>query len=216
MSQFHRAPSGSQIRARSGGYGVRMNPRRPALRPAQSGITLLETLAVMTIVAILLGIGVPSFKYVTSANRVAAEVNGLLGDMQFARTEAIKEGQTVGICASTNSTSATPVCAPTTQWQSGWIIYADLNGDGILDNNEPVLRAQAPFTGTDTFAASGGVTSVSFNREGFATNLPAAVVTLTLHLSGTYTSAIAVYTRCLAISTIGTLATQTPGTGNCT
>ena len=55
-----------------------------------SGVTLIELMTVVTVIALLIGIAVPSFQYVTNANRLAAEVNGLLGDMQFARGEAIK------------------------------------------------------------------------------------------------------------------------------
>ncbi|MFK9866802.1 Tfp pilus assembly protein FimT/FimU, partial [Escherichia coli] len=61
----------------------------------QAGFTLTEVMIVTTIVAILFGIGLPSYKYVTTSNRVASEVNALLGDMQFARSEAVREGQTV-------------------------------------------------------------------------------------------------------------------------
>ena len=56
------------------------------------GFTLLELLITMSIAAIVLTIAVPSFRYVTNSNRIAGELNGLLGDLQFARSEAIKEG----------------------------------------------------------------------------------------------------------------------------
>ncbi len=216
MSHFYRCVGASQIRASSSVYVRRMERhRRSRQLKAGKGSTMLELVIVMAIVGILLSIGIPAFFQVTSANRVAGEVNGLLGDMQYARAEAIKEGQLVGICVSDNSASAAPSCTPSNQWQSGWVVYSDLNGDGTLDNNEPVLRAQKPFTSTDSFAASGGIAAVSFNREGFATNLPAATVTITLHLAGSYPGSIALYTRCLAITTIGGLATEIPPTGGC-
>ena len=60
------------------------------------------TIAIAAIVAML---GVPSFRYVTNSNRIAGEVNGLLGDLQFARAEAIKEGQNVTVCVSANGAS---------------------------------------------------------------------------------------------------------------
>ena len=55
----------------------------------QSGVTLIEMVVVMAIVGILIGVGVPSFRYVTNSNRMSSEVNNLLGDMQFARSEAL-------------------------------------------------------------------------------------------------------------------------------
>jgi hypothetical protein len=59
--------------------------------------------------------------------------------------------------------------------------------------------------------ADTNTSAVSFNREGFATGLGAAV-TMRLHDS----SNNAGYTRCLQISIVGAMTTQKKGTGNCT
>ena len=159
----------------------------------QRGFTLIETLVVIAIVAILLGIAVPSYKYITNSYRMTGEVNGLLGDAQFARSEAIKEGNQVILCSSTNGTS----CAGVTTWQLGWIVCVDLNNDGNCDAGDPVLRTQATCVNTDTFV-SDNATAIIFNREGFAVGFPAEAI-LTLHDK----TANPVWTRCLEIQTVG-------------
>src|SRR5437868_13985388 len=53
----------------------------------RSGFTLTELMAVIAIAAILMAIGVPSYRYVGASYRMSSEVNGLLGDLQFARSE---------------------------------------------------------------------------------------------------------------------------------
>ena len=73
--------------------------RPPALAPHEAGLTLIELLIVITLMAILMGIGVPSYRYVTTSNRMSTEVNSLLGDLQYARSEAAREGQFVAVCA---------------------------------------------------------------------------------------------------------------------
>jgi type IV fimbrial biogenesis protein FimT len=90
-----------------------------------SGFNLFELLIVMSIVAIMAMIGIPSFKYVTAANRVSSEVNSLLGDMQYARSEAVKEGLPVTVCASANPTATAPSCSGSNAWQTGWIVFSD-------------------------------------------------------------------------------------------
>src|ERR1700735_4689546 len=173
-----------------------------------AGITLLEVLTVITIVSILMAIGVPSYQYVTSYNRISGEVNSPLVDLQYARAEAIKEGQTVSVCASTNLTT----CSGTTTWQNGWIVFSDVNGSGAVDSaNDQILRVQRAFPLGDTFNANNGMKFVTFNREGFALNLTNPPVTVTLHAAVPSTGS----TRCLQITIVGQLTTEAAGTGAC-
>src|ERR1700745_3875980 len=116
------------------------------------GFTVTELMVVVAIVAILLSLGMPSFRYITNSYRMSAEVNGLLGDLQYARSEAIKEGQTVTTCVFTNGTT----CTGGTQGAGGCVVFSDPNANGTVDGGEPVLRVQNSFTGQvpDTFNAS--------------------------------------------------------------
>jgi type IV fimbrial biogenesis protein FimT len=191
------------------------NHRRAAARVRKQilGFTLLEVLTVITIVAVLMAVGVPSYQYVTSANRISGEVNGLLGDMQYARSEAIKEGQTVTVCSSTNSTSTAPTCSASNAWQNGWIVFSDVNGSGAVDSPaDTILRVGRAFPLGDTFNANNNMQFVTFNREGFALNLKNPPITVTLHAAVPTVGS----TRCLQITIVGQLTTETAGTGACT
>jgi type IV fimbrial biogenesis protein FimT len=163
-----------------------------------SGFTITELMVVMAIVAILLAIGLPSFKYVTNSYRMSAEVNNLLGDLMYTRGEAIKEGQTVSICVSSNTTS----CATgSTSWQEGWIVFQDPGGTGSWVAGDTILRVQRTFSGTDTF--TGGVSFVTFNREGFANGAAWNGVTWTLHDK----TSDSIWTRCTLLLSGGGLMT---------
>ena len=163
------------------------------------GFTLLELLSVVAIAAILMAIGAPSYRYITTSNRVTAEVNGLLGDLQYARAEAIKEGQTVTVCASSDGAS----CATTGKnWEIGWIVFSDGGVGGKVDGTDFILRIQKSFGNGDTFTANSNVLYVTFNRDGFASGLTSS---LTLKLQDS--NKIAAYTRCLTSTVVGSLTT---------
>jgi type IV fimbrial biogenesis protein FimT len=166
---------------------------------------MLELVMVMSIAAILMAIAIPSYRYVTNANRIAAEINGLLGDMQYARAEAIKEGQTVTVCVSTNGTSCS---AANLNWQNGWIVFSDVNGDQTFTAaTDTLLRVQAAFSSTDTFVANNALAAVTFNREGFATGAGGvtAGTLITLHANPANNAS----TRCLSVTQVGLMTVQT-------
>ena len=122
-------------------------------KPKQSGVTLVELLAVISMVAILMAIGVPSYRYVTVSNRVSGEINSLLGDLQYARYEAVKEGLPVTVCPA-GATAST--CAGGTAWGSGWI---------VLSNAARNSRPPSP-------AASGALTTILCSPRSVVAPLP--------------------------------------------
>src|SRR5262249_10780730 len=148
-------------------YSKRMG--ESTLKSHNRGVTLIELVVTIGIAGILLAIAVPSYRYVTSANRAAAEINNLLGDVQYARSEAIKEGLFITLCPSTDQAT----CATsTTNWATGWIVFTDVNNNQTVDTGEQVLRITKALGGTDTLTSATGLNSVTFNREGFAVSLP--------------------------------------------
>lgn len=178
-----------------------------------AGFTVTELVMVMTIIGIIAAIGVPSFKYVTTSNRISSEINGLLGDMQFARSQAIKQGQTVTVCSSSNSTSGNPTCnvgAAGNTWNTGWIVFLDSNGNQQVDPGEQVIRVQPPFNSTDTLISSVAYAAATYNRLGYAPTNWNNTITINLH-DATNTSA---WTRCLAITPSGSVTTEQYGAGN--
>jgi len=188
---------------------------RQASQTPQAGVTLIELLVVIAVAAILTFIAIPSYKTITTSARITGEINGLLGDMQFARAEAIKEGQSVTICISSNQITCD---SSNTAWQSGWIVF-----QGAPTSSAPnVLRLQAAFSGSDTLVDSGSSTSaITFGREGIiggwysgtSAITPSSNTLITLHDSTANTH----YTRCLQISPVGAMqVVQNSNNGSCT
>ena len=183
----------------------RRNASLPRTLPSsQAGVTLVELLVVVVLAVILMSIGVPSYKYVTNSNRLATEVNTLLGDLQYARSEATREGQYVTVCVAQSTSPATCAASGTATWQNGWIIFSDVHHDQTVDSGDAVLRIQNPFTSSDTFVANPAASSVTFNRDGFA-SLGSGATRITLNDSASDPT----FARCLDVNQAGMMSTQT-------
>jgi type IV fimbrial biogenesis protein FimT len=115
------------------------------------------------------------------------------------------------VCSSATPTAPSPTCSGATTWQTGWIVFSDVNGNGTVDAPQDIiLRVERAFSFGDTFNANNGMSTVTFNREGFALGL-ANKVTVTLHAAVATTGS----TRCLQITIVGQLTTETAGIGGC-
>ena len=69
-------------------------------RHARVGFTLLELMVTITVAAMVLTLGVPSFVDLVRNNRAATNVNELLTAFSIARSESIKRGANVSVCRS--------------------------------------------------------------------------------------------------------------------
>ena len=170
-------------------------------RIGRNGFTLIEMLVVITISAVLLGIGVPSMKSFLERNAVSGQVNALLGTLALARSEAVKRNGPVTICRSDNAESNdTPSCASSgNNWKSGWIAFLDRNGNGAYDpaQGDVLISVQGPFGDNN----SGGISKNATNTLRFRnTGLLVGVGTTFTFESASKTPD---RRRCIAVSATG-------------
>lgn len=142
------------------------------MRPSR-GFTLIELLVVIAIVAILTTLAAPSFKNLIQSNAMSGAVNTFMADMRFARSEAVRRGGGVVMCRSNAPEATNPTCSggSTIGWESGWIIFHDLNNNGAKTSSEPLLRAQGPITSIDSINEPGAATVFKFTATGRLQNL---------------------------------------------
>jgi type IV fimbrial biogenesis protein FimT len=137
-----------------------------ALPPArgEGGFTLIEFLVVISILAILLSVGVPSFVHFLANNRLTAAANGLLTDIQMARSEAGRANRAVTVCP----TSDQVACS--SDWSLGRMIFIDADGSGGRNGGEVLIRFSpvAPGLGTVTAAGFPSASLVRFRSTGEA------------------------------------------------
>ena len=104
------------------------------------GFTLLEALVTVALVSILIGVGLPSLTTMVQDNALVTETNHLIGDINQARSEALKTGGRVIMCRSANPDAAAPVCGGTaTVWSTGWLVFQDADGNTTYDTGVDTL-----------------------------------------------------------------------------
>jgi type IV fimbrial biogenesis protein FimT len=106
-------------------------------RLRQAGFSLHELL-VTSVIAGAVGTGAVGFVGLMQDTRMTTAVNGMMGDLALARSEAIKRSSATTLCASTTMTE----CQESREWRDGWIMFWDPNGNGKLEPGETLLRVQ--------------------------------------------------------------------------
>ncbi len=122
------------------------------------GVTLIELMVVLTIVAIFLALGVPSLQNFFVSVRLAATTNDFAAALSMARTEAIKRGYSVVM----KTSSGAPA-----DWGNGWRICADVNNNRDCDAGEEIIRVGQPVGAPVTVYASNGLAgAIAFRADG--------------------------------------------------
>lgn len=144
--------------------GSELQIDRVRARDRQRGFTLTELIVTMAIAAILLTVGVPSFRDMILNNRIVTQTNELIAALNLTRSEAIKRGVRVVVCRAAGSGCATD---STSVWEAGWIIFADSNSNGVRDTDEPIIRVRESVGGTITIRTGGNFSRwVAYQPDG--------------------------------------------------
>lgn len=104
------------------------------------GVTLIEMLATLALLAVLTSITVPSYISVSRAYRLDAVTEEFMASVQFARVEAMRLGQDILL---QRHTACEVALSSAADWSCGWQVFADTNGSKTLDSAETVLQSVA-------------------------------------------------------------------------
>lgn len=133
----------------------------------QPGYTLIEILITIAIAGILGITALPSLNDMLQRNRIAGEVNQIIGHLHLARSEAVKTSQRVVMCTSIDGMN----CVRTNAWELGWIVFVDENSDREHNEDEPILRKGHGLSNTVHISTGASPTSrrkLVYQPTGFA------------------------------------------------
>lgn len=147
---------------------------------SQWGLTLIELMVTIAVLAIVIAIAVPSFSTMIANNRALSTGEQLITAINYARAEAIKRGDRITLCGTTNGAACNG------SWANDWIVVTD--NAATDDAANPVVGTVLRYwTGPDNGAAvseANSITFIRFTRKGTLGNSASGAVTLTASASG--------------------------------
>lgn len=147
-----------------------MQIRAPQKR--NDGFTLMEVMVVLSIVAILAGLALPSFTPTIERWRVRQAVESMTSTIYFSRSEAIKRGGKVGVQKTSNNTNGCTLAGTNQEWGCGWFVFVDIDDNGRWKSGEEILQTIS-IPNNINVIHNGGGTNIKVDRYGKMSGLNA-------------------------------------------
>jgi type IV fimbrial biogenesis protein FimT len=107
----------------------------------EEGFSLIELMVIVSVLALVLGLGIPAFNDMLGNSRMSTTVNDLVGSLHAARGEAITRRATVLLCP---ANSAGTDCQAGSDLKAGWLVFVDSDEDGSAGTGELILQRHGP------------------------------------------------------------------------
>lgn len=182
-----------------------MNRRHTA---ASKGFTLIELMVTVTLVAIALALGVPSFTTFQRNAELTSATNSLLAALNAARGEAMKRGM-----------NAMVVPTDGANWSGGWVVFVDKNRTQAYESASDVtiLSTDPPptyLTVSGNGSSAGATPYIMYDASGYSKLKGGGfgALTFTIARNDVTGNTLADQTRRIIIASTGRARTCKPST----
>jgi type IV fimbrial biogenesis protein FimT len=157
--------------------------RTAAPADSQRGITLIEQIMVLVLVAMLSSVAIPSMRRLLGRNQLQTAQTDFIAALRHAREVAVMSGQRTLFCPSRDGSS----CGDQSRWDGGWLLAHDQDGDHQPDHDP--LHVGPGYGGKLIIYSTTGRRYVRFSPDGSASG---SNITLLFCLQGTTAGALGV------------------------
>lgn len=137
--------------------------QRRLLHRRQHGLTLVELMTTLAILALASTFGMTAFGDVIARSRVQTALHLISADLAMARSTAIMRRKQVVVCPG----DALLGCRSDANWSHGWMVFADPDGNRQPDKEEDLIRvANAPSGAPTSIRLASTRQFVRYQRDG--------------------------------------------------
>lgn len=174
------------------------------------GFSLIELMVTLVIAGILLGVGLPSFKDFLAVSKIADTSNALVHSIHLARSTSVERLEATGVCVSDAPMIDDASCTVGSNYNNGWFVYVDSDGDGLRGVAEEVVeRVDAPGSAFTFDPSKTFENQIYFNDSGASISVAGKPISGTIGID--YADGIQV--RLITVSANGRVSTETPKKG---
>ncbi len=135
------------------------------------GLTLIELITTLAVVAIVLAISLPAYSTLGARNRMNSVANLIVTQLAVARSEAINNHRATVLCPSHDARN----CSGGYNWDVGFILYHDANRNRHKEASERVLRYFNPEKPGITVTTTHGRPKLLYHPDGSARGYNATI-----------------------------------------
>jgi type IV fimbrial biogenesis protein FimT len=138
------------------------------LRHRARGLTLIELMITVAVMAVLIALAAPSFRTLLMNSRMSSQADGLYSALNYARSTALASSMQVDVCP-IGATDTSTTCGE--DWGAGWMVvsYPAEAPLGVLVQSARAAPA-APVVSLEAGSGPPTPARVTFNSRGLATN----------------------------------------------